>query len=71
MEKLYQALGGRKMTNGYLAAWLITVYAFTTDAGFLEYAGTILVALGITNGAVAMEDRKRLELQAAAEGQTP
>lgn len=65
MHMLYQAVGGRKMFSGLAAAVLITLFAFTHPVGFVEYAGAILAALGITSTAVAAEGRAHAKARAA------
>jgi hypothetical protein len=59
MSRFFAFCGGRKMANGYLAAFLLTIFALFSRAGFLEYSAAILVALGITSGLVAHEDSQR------------
>jgi hypothetical protein len=65
MQTIYQAVGGRKMFSGLAAAVLISLFAFTHPVGFLEYAGAILAALGITSTAVAAEGRAHAKARAA------
>lgn len=59
MKRYHEWAGGRKMGAGYIAAVLLTIMAKVLDASFAEYAGAILLALGITAGSVAYEDVKR------------
>ena len=59
MRRYYEWAGGRKLGVGYLAAVLLTVMALVLDASYTEYAGGILIALGITSGAIAYEDSRR------------
>lgn len=59
MRRYYEWAGGRKIAIGYLAALLLTIMAVVLDAGYAEYAGGILIALGITSGTIAYEDSRR------------
>lgn len=67
MLRIYEALGGRKQTNGYLAVALITAYAFTKDVSFIEYSGALLVALGVTTAATAAVDRAQVKASATVD----
>lgn len=60
-ERFWKAVGGRKALNGYLAYLTLTVMAFPLGATFPQYAGAMLLALGITAGLVAFEDRGKRE----------
>lgn len=59
MRRYYEWAGGRKLGVGYLAAVLLTIMALILGAGYVEYAGAILLALGITSGSIAYEDSRR------------
>lgn len=59
MKSLFDKVGGRKAFNGYVATALLTVMALVLRAGYTEYAGAILLALGITSGLIAFEDSRR------------
>ena len=59
MKRFYEWSGGRKIAIGYVAAVLLTAMAIFLKASYAEYAGAILLALGITSGAVAYEDSRR------------
>lgn len=59
MTKFFERAGGRKVGLGLIAAVMLTVMAFALDAGFMEYSGTLLLALGFTQGTVAYEDARR------------
>jgi hypothetical protein len=50
-------MGGRKQFNGYLAVALITGMSFRLHVTFLEYVGSVLVALGVTSSLVALEEK--------------
>lgn len=52
----WRAVGGRKNLGGYVASVLLTAMAVPLGATFVEYSGAILLALGITAGAIAAED---------------
>lgn len=59
MRRYYEWAGGRKVGIGYVAAVLLTIMALILDASYTEYAGGILIALGITSGTIAYEDSRR------------
>lgn len=59
MRRYYEWAGGRKMGAGYIAALLLTAMAIVLGASYAEYAGGILLALGITSGTIAYEDSRR------------
>lgn len=59
MLRYYDWAGGRKMGAGYIAVALFTALAKPLGASFAEYAGAVLLALGITVGSVAYEDSRR------------
>jgi hypothetical protein len=57
--RFYDWAGGRKIAIGYVAALLLTAMAFLLKATYAEYAGGLLLALGITSGTIAYEDSRR------------
>lgn len=59
MKRFYEWAGGRKVAVGYVAAALLTIMALVLRASYAEYAGAILLALGITSGTIAYEDSRR------------
>lgn len=65
MTALYAALGGRKQFNGLFAVLILSAYGFTRDVAFLEWAGMILMALGVTNATHAAVDREKVKAQGA------
>lgn len=60
--KFFYLIGGRKQFNGYLATILLTVMAPIFAASYTEYSFSILAALGLTSGLVALEDREKQRL---------
>lgn len=63
IAKFWKLLGGRKTAVGLLAFISLTAMAIPLGAGFMEYAGAVLFALGITSGSVAYEDRKTVRVE--------
>lgn len=59
MGRYYEWAGGRKMGAGYIAVILLTVMALCLGASYTEYAGGILLALGVTSSTIAYEDSRR------------
>lgn len=57
--KFFYLIGGRKQFNGYLATLLLTVMALLVRPPYPEYSFSILAALGLTSGLVALEDREK------------
>lgn len=61
-------MGGRKQTNGYIAAVLLTGMAWPLQATYAQYTIALLTALGFHTAAVAWEDHKKRTTEAAAGG---
>lgn len=60
--QFFYLIGGRKQFNGYVATILLTVMAPLSGASYPEYSFSILAALGLTSGLVALEDREKQRL---------
>lgn len=57
-ELFWRAVGGRKQLNAYLAYITLVGMSFHLKPSFIEFAGAILLALGISGGLAAFEERK-------------
>lgn len=61
VAKFWEAMGGRKMGNGYLFCLLATIMIFPLGGTFLEYVAAIGSVLVATNVTVAYEDQKKAQ----------
>jgi len=58
-NNIFEWFGGRKVFAGFYASILLSLAAAFLDASFSTYAGSLLLALGITSGSVAYEDARK------------
>jgi len=56
---LIRVCGGRKYLNGYITAALLTLMALVLKASFEQYALFLCLAMGVTTGTAAWEDRAK------------
>lgn len=56
---LIRICGGRKYLNGYITAFLLTLMAALLKGSFEQYALFICLAMGVTSGMSAWEDRAK------------